>query len=136
MNLRCIMNPPLDNYTKLLGVQIIELKPGFARVKANPNIDHCNFNGVIHGGYIFSIADIAFAYASNAGGQMALALDMYISFRKPAKPGMELEAVAQEVHRSGRTGLYQIKVASNGELVALIQATVYFVDRTPGGECN
>jgi acyl-CoA thioesterase len=130
------MNLTLDNYTKLLGAQIVELRPGFARVKANPIIDHCNFNGVIHGGYIFSIADIAFAYASNAGGQMALALDMYISFRKPAKPCMELEAVAQEVHRSGRTGLYQIKVASNGELVALIQATVYFVDRTPGGECN
>ena len=67
---------------------------------------------------------------------MALALDMYTSFRKPAKPDMELEAVAQEVHRSGGTGLYQIKVASNGELVALIQATVCFVDRTPGGECN
>ena len=130
------MNLTLDNYTKLLGAQIVELRPGFARVKANPIIDHCNFNGVIHGGYIFSIADIAFAYASNAGGQVALALDMCISFRKPAKPGMELEAVAQVVHRSSGTGLYRIKVASNGELVALIQATVCFVDRTPGGECN
>jgi acyl-CoA thioesterase len=130
------MNLTLDNYTKLLGAQIVELRPGFARVKANPIIDHCNFNRVIHCGYIFSIADIAFAYASNAGGQMALALDIYISFRKPAKPDMELEAVAQEVHRSGGTGLYQIKVASNGELVALIRATVCFVDRTPGGECN
>jgi len=130
------MNLTLDNYTKLLGAQIIELRPGFARVKANPNTDNCNFNGVIHGGYIFSIADIAFAYASNAGGHMALALDMYISFRKPVKPGMELEAVAQEIHRSGRTGLYQIKVMSNNELVELIQATVYFLDKTPGERCN
>ncbi|AFA39370.1 hypothetical protein Pogu_1343 [Pyrobaculum oguniense TE7] len=130
------MNLPLDEYTKLLGAEVHEVKPGYAVVKARAPDSACNFNGVVHGGYIFSLADIAFAYASNAGGRMALALDMYISYRKALKPGKLVEAVAREVQRSGRTALYTIEVCSEGELIAYVSATVYLLDKEPGAPCN
>ncbi len=126
------MNPKPDLYTKFLNVEIEEVKPGLARVKTIAPDHSVNFNGVVHGGFIFSVADIAFAYASNAAGKMALALDMCISYRKAAKAGEEIVAVAEEVHKSGKTALYRINVYANQELCAVIQATVYILDKETG----
>jgi len=130
------MNLPVDDYTKLLGVKIREISPGRCVVSAKVPREACNFNGVVHGGYIFSIADIAFAYASNAGGKMALALDMYISYRKALKPGEEIEAEAVEVERGGRTALYIIRVRRGDELIAHVTATVYLFEKPPGASCG
>lgn len=126
-----------DGFLKLVGAELLEAGPGRAVVRAVPTADHCNFNGVVHGGYIFSLADIAFAYASNLAGRAALALDMYISFRRPARPGVPLVAEAREVDRRGRTALYSIWVREEGgEAVAVLQSTVYITDREPGGGCH
>ncbi len=125
------MRPVPDQFSRELGIEVLDVRPGYAKVRAVPSRDHCNFNGMVHGGYIFSVADVAFAYASNAGGKMALALDMYISFRQKVAPGEEITAEAREVHRSGRTGLYRMTVNGPQGLVAEIQATVYFLDREP-----
>ncbi|MEM0483664.1 hotdog fold thioesterase [Pyrobaculum aerophilum] len=130
------MNLPIDEYTKLIGAEVREVRPGYAVVYAKAPKSACNFNGVIHGGFIFSLADIAFAYASNAGGRMALALDMYVSFRKALKPDKSVVATAKELQRSGRTALYLIEVTSEGDLIALITATVYVLDREPGAPCD
>ncbi len=125
------MRPTPDQFSRALGVEVLEVRPGYAKVRALPGKEHCNFNGMVHGGYIFSVADVAFAYASNAGGKMALALDMYISFRQKVSPGEEVVAEAREIHRSGRTGLYRMTVNGPQGLIAEVQATVYFLDRPP-----
>jgi acyl-CoA thioesterase len=119
-----------DRLAELLGVELLELSPGQARVRLRLDQRHLNGAGLVHGGVIFSLADIAFAAASNAHGTLALALDVHISFVK-AKTAGTLTAVAREVALSARIGTYAIEVRDEAqELVALFHGTAYR-KRTP-----
>jgi acyl-CoA thioesterase len=85
-----------------------------------------NFHGIPHGGAVFSLADAAFAAASNSHGQTALALSMTISYLAAAAAGTRLVAEAQELRRGHRAGFYQITVKTEGgDLVATCQAVVH-----------
>ena len=116
-----------DRFAAFLGAEIEVIEPGYSRVRLTVTGDMHNFHGMTHGGVIFSLADIAFAAASNARGQTAVALNDNISFLKATKAGDQLIAEAREQHLGGRTALYEITVTERetGQLVAKSQAMVY-----------
>jgi acyl-CoA thioesterase len=126
-----------DPFAKRMGIELQEVRPGYSRVGMTLTPDMLNFHGIPHGGAIFSLADAAFAAASNSHGQMAVALSVTISFLAAAEPGSHLVAEAQELRKGHRSGFYQIAVRKEtGDLIATCQAVVYrkqefFAERTP-----
>lgn len=114
-----------DRLAAVLGMELAEVSPGRAVVRMQLDERHLNGAGIVHGGAIFSLADVAFAAASNAHGTLALALDVTISFVKAVPSGV-LTARAEELSLGSRTGVYGVRVSNElGEVVALFQGTVY-----------
>jgi len=116
-----------DNFIQFLGIEFMEIKPGYAKARIRISENMLNFHGVAHGGVIFSLADAVFAAASNAHGKRALALSVSIVYRSPVFVGEELVAEANEVSLGRTTALYNMEVrkADSGKLVASCQAVVY-----------
>ncbi|NPA49317.1 MAG: hydroxyphenylacetyl-CoA thioesterase PaaI [Thermodesulfobacteria bacterium] len=115
-----------DQLAVSFGMEILEVRPGFARVKMKVTSSMLNAVKLCHGGAIFSLADFAFAVASNSYGQVAVALSAHINYPAPAKEGDELLATAREISRTRRTGLYQVEVRRQDEtLVALFTGNVF-----------
>ncbi|MCL6638381.1 MAG: hotdog fold thioesterase [Firmicutes bacterium] len=115
-----------DAFTAFLGIEMLEIRPGFARAALAINKNLINFNGVTHGGAVFALADAVFAAASNSHGQVALALNINVSFMKATREGARLTAVAEEENRTARTALYRITVRDGeGDLVAVAGGLVY-----------
>ena len=84
-----------------------------------------NMHGIAHGGAVFSLIDEAFEVSSNSHGAMAVALNMNITYIKPAVKGSLLLAESREVSRGKKTATYQITVKDDEGLIALCQALVY-----------
>ena len=81
-----------------------------------------NGHGICHGGFIFSLADTAFAYACNSGNELTVAQHCSIDFLRPARAGEQLTATAREVARRPRSGVYDVTVCGeDGETVALFR---------------
>lgn len=115
-----------DRFSQWLGLQIDESAPGYCRLHYTINDQMLNGFGIVHGGIIFSAADSAFAFACNSHGHLTVALDVSISFTRPAKSGDRLTVEAREAHLGNRTGLYEIRTTNEaGELVALFKGTAY-----------
>jgi acyl-CoA thioesterase len=116
-----------DPFANSLGATLEAIEKGYARVSLVVVEPMLNFHSVAHGGIVFGLADIAFAAASNSHGQIALALNMSISFLRPANVGDHLVAEAKEVHLGGVTALYDISVIekTSGKSIAKCQAMVY-----------
>ena len=115
-----------DPFANHLGIELLEVRPGYSRVALTVEAHMCNFHGLPHGGVIFSLADAAFAAASNSHGQVAVALNVTISFVAAVEVGTRLLAEGTEEHLGGRTGLYRLAVTTeDGTLVALCHGTVY-----------
>ncbi len=109
-----------DRASRLLGMRLLEVGPGHARVSMRVTQEMVNAQHVCHGGMIFSLADSSFGYASNSHNQRALAASCSIEFLVPAHTGDELTAEAQEAAHVGRTRLYHVRVTNQRkELVAL-----------------
>ncbi len=115
-----------DSYAAFLGATVQAIEPGYSRVTLTVTPEMLNFHGAAHGGLLFSLADIAFAAASNARGQTAVALQVSTSFLRPAQAGDQLVAECQEQDLNGPIGLYRITVRrASGERILQSQATVY-----------
>ncbi len=116
-----------DPFAAYLGAAIEIPKPGHSRVWLTITDEMTNFHGTTSGSVIFALSDIAFAAASNSHGQVAVALNVGISFLKATRPGDRLVAEAKEEHVGGRTALYEITICEeqSGELVAKSQDLVY-----------
>ncbi len=116
-----------DAYAAWLNAHIETIEPGFSQVRLTVTPEMLNFHGVAHGGLLFSLADIAFAAASNARGQTAVALQVSATFMRAAHAGDELLARCRERDLNGPIGLYDIDVRRlpDDELVLQCQATVY-----------
>ena len=107
----------------------LEVKPGYSRLGMTVGEHQVNFHGMPHGGAIFSLADAAFAAASNSHGQTAVALTMNISFLSAVPVGTKLIAEAQEEKLGRRTALYHMTVTTeDGSLVASCHGMVYRKD--------
>lgn len=114
-----------DRYAALTGVEIIEAGTGYCKARMNIEDKHLNGANVVQGGAIFTLADFAFAVASNSHGQLALAINVNISFLKATTVGT-LYAVASEVTEPGRLGAYDVLVTDDeGEIVARFNGMVY-----------
>lgn len=115
-----------DPFAKLMGIELLELRPGYSRVAMTVTPRMVNFHGIPHGGVIFSLADAAFAAASNSHGQTAVALSMTIHYLAATSDGARLVAEAQELRKGNRAGFYQITVKTEGgDFVATCQAVVH-----------
>ena len=116
-----------DTLAALLGATIEAVEPGYSRVSLQVTERMTNFHGTTHGGVIFSLADIAFACAGNARGQLSVALNVNINFIKASQVGDHLVAEATEQHAGGRTGVYDITVTNRdtGALIAKSQNILY-----------
>jgi len=118
-----------DPYARMLGIEVLEIREGYAKASLTVSEDMLNFHGVAHGGLIASLADVAFAAAGNSRNRKAVALSLNITYRRPVKAGEILVAEAFEESLGNRTALYRIVVRnSRGDLVASCQGLVYRMD--------
>ena len=90
-----------DHCARMLGIELGEVAPGYARFSMLVRPDMVNGYGMCHGGMTFTLADIAFAYASNSYNKVAVASACEIVFTAPARAGDTLCAVAEERHLKG-----------------------------------
>src|SRR5512133_1509842 len=110
-----------DRFAGLLGVELTEASDGKARAKLEIGDKHLNAMNNVQGGAIFSLADLAFAAASNSHGTIAVGINASISFMKAARKGT-LYAEASEVSRNEKIAVYLINITdSEGELIACFQ---------------
>ncbi len=114
-----------DAFMSALGLEGEILGPGRARVWGIVRPEHLNFHGTAHGGFLYTLADAAFALASNSHGVRAVALSTRMEYFRPVQAGEPVEAIAEEIHRGNRTALYQVEVRRDEELVALFTGWVY-----------
>jgi acyl-CoA thioesterase len=99
-----------DAASRLLGMEIVQVGPGAAKVSMLVRPDMVNGWAVCHGGFIASLADSAFALACNSHGEVTVAAGFEISFLEPAREGDTLLATATERTTRGRTGIYDVSV--------------------------
>jgi acyl-CoA thioesterase len=115
-----------DRTTQGLGMEILRVKPGYALIAMAVRGDMVNGHHMCHGGFMFTLADSAFAYACNSYNQNTVASSCNIDFLAPAHEGDVLEAEAVERSLSGRTGVYDITVRTrSGRTVALFRGKSY-----------
>ena len=108
-----------DRASQGLGMRIERVGPGEAVLSMEVAAHMVNGHGTCHGGFTFTLADSAFAFACNSHGQRAVAQHCSISFIRPARLGQKLVAHAVERSRTGRSGIYDISVrTAEGEVVA------------------
>ena len=103
---RCEKEP----YPKLLGIEVLEIKPGYARVAMQFKPEMQNIFGMLHGGAIFSLLDEAFQLACNARGEVAVAQQVSTYFLAAARAGADLVAEARELNATRKTALYEVRV--------------------------
>lgn len=107
-----------DKASNALGISPVALHDGYALLRMTVTDLMINGHGIAHGGYVFLLADTAFACACNRAGSVTVAATAEIDFIKPVREGDELEAEAVERTRFGRSGIYDITVRRGTEIVA------------------
>jgi len=111
-----------DRASDALGMKLVEVRPGYARMQMTVREDMVNLHGTAHGGLVFALADSAFGYACNSHNKVAVASNCNIDFLRPAHLDETLTAIAVEQALIGRSGVYDVRVEnSKGELVALFR---------------
>ncbi|MEP1034859.1 hotdog fold thioesterase [Ekhidna sp.] len=114
-----------DTFSQWLGVEVLEVKEGFAKIKMTVRNEMLNGHLVAHGGISFSLADSAFAFASNSHGQKAVSIETSINHVKPIFEGDELIATAEKESISKSLGQYIVRVTRGEELVGLFKGVVF-----------
>jgi acyl-CoA thioesterase len=107
-----------DAASKMLGIELVDYGPGWARTRMTIRDDMVNGHGICHGGMIFSLADTAFACACNSWGPVTVAAQCDVVFVAPARVGDVLTAEARMRSRFGRNGIYDVAVELGGTLIA------------------
>ena len=107
-----------DRASQDMGMQLEHVGPGVARLSMPVAPRMLNGHGTCHGGFIFALADSAFAFACNTDGAASVASHCSISYLRPAAAGERLVAVAAERHRAGRSGIYDVRVTAGDDVVA------------------
>lgn len=111
-----------DRASQALGMRVLEVRPGYARLSMKVRDDMVNGHQLCHGGLIFTLADSAFAFACNTYDLVTVASAGTIEFLLGGRLGDELTATAEERTRSKRTGVYDVSVHNQrGECIALFR---------------
>lgn len=114
-----------DKFAERANIELLSVSPGQARAKMTLHPHHLNGYGTVQGGAIFTLADFAFAAASNSHGKVAVAINVSITFMKAGETGT-LWAEAKEVSKNFKLGSYTVEVKDDqGELVAVFQGLAY-----------
>ena len=115
-----------DEFSQWLGIQRLDEGPGYCKLQMNVNGSMLNGFKIAHGGISFSLADSAFAFASNSRGQKSYSIEISIAHTKKVFEGDTLIAEAKEIDLSNRLGRYGVVVKNQkDEIVALFNGTVY-----------
>jgi acyl-CoA thioesterase len=107
-----------DRASQALGIRVSDVAPGRARATMLVTEAMVNGHGICHGGYVFLLADTAFAFACNTHGPAVVAAGADVSFLAPVRAGEELVAEAAERVLRGRNGLYDVTVRRGDAVVA------------------
>ena len=107
-----------DRASQALGMEILAIGPGTATIAMTITETMVNGHATAHGGFIFTLADSAFAFACNSHGQTTVAAQCAITYIRPAHAGSRLLAEAREISRTGRSGITDVRVSCNGETIA------------------
>ena len=107
-----------DDASSGLGMEIVEIKAGEATLAMTVQPHMVNGQRIAHGGFIFTLADSTFAFACNSRNDRAVAAQCQITFIRPGKLGDRLVAVAREISRSGRSGIYDVRVSVGDVVIA------------------
>jgi acyl-CoA thioesterase len=118
-----------DPYCERLGIDLVDLSAGEAVTELTVTEDLVNFHGTPHGGAVYSLADAAFAAASNSHGTTAVALETNVSYLEAVDVGTTMRATAEETHLSRRTAEYRVTITDDrDERVATFRGRVYRID--------
>lgn len=112
-----------DAASQGLGMRIVEVGPGTATLEMPVRADMVNGHGIGHGGFTFSLADSAFAFACNSYNRRTVAHVCEITYLAPTRLGDVLTATAVERHREGRDGTYDVRVVNDAGVVATFVGT-------------
>jgi acyl-CoA thioesterase len=107
-----------DEASQGLGMEIVEIRPGQATLAMTVRPQMVNGQRIAHGGFIFTLADSAFAFACNTHNERVVAAQGSITFIRPGKLGDRLVATAREISRSGRSGIYDVRVTADDMVIA------------------
>jgi acyl-CoA thioesterase len=107
-----------DDASGALGMEIVDIGPGRATLTMTVRPEMVNGQRIAHGGFIFTLADSAFAFACNSHNDRAVAAQGNITFIRPGKLGDKLVATAREISRSGRSGIYDVRVTIGDAVIA------------------
>lgn len=108
-----------DAASQAIGLEIVEARAGCVKVTMQVRADMLNGHDICHGGFIFAMADSAFAFACNSFNEVTVAAGVTIDFLAPARKGDRLLATATVLSRARRTGLYDVSVTKkDGSLIA------------------
>lgn len=119
-----------DLFSQWLGIEVLEVREGYSKIKMTVRKEMINGFGIVHGGIAFSLADSAFAFACNNRNILSVALDTSINFIKPVHVDDVLIAEAKELHNGKSTGLYHITIINQkGHEVALFKGLCYRTDK-------
>ena len=119
-----------DLFSQWLGIEVLEIKEGYSKIKMTVRTEMINGFGIVHGGIAFSLADSAFAFACNNRNILSVALDTSINFIKPVRVDDVLTAEANELHNGKSTGLYHITITNQQKhLIAQFKGLCYRTDR-------
>jgi acyl-CoA thioesterase len=115
-----------DAFSQWLGIEVLEIREGYSKIKMMVRQEMMNGLNVVHGGIAFSLADSAFAFACNSRNNLSLALETSISFLKPVFVADELIAEAKEIRNGKSTGVYLVEITNqHNQLVALFKGTCF-----------
>ena len=121
-----------DRASRGLGMQIVAVGPGSATLTMAVREDMLNGHDICHGGFVTTLADSAFAFACNAYNEVTVASGFDMNLIAAARMGDVLTAVASEVAKSGRTGVYDIEVRNQrDERVAAFRGRSYTMKGRP-----
>ena len=124
-----------DAASQAMGMTIVTVAPGRAQLAMRVRADMLNGHAICHGGFIFTLADSAFAFACNSYNLSTVASGCAIDFVAPAREGDLLTASARERSASGRTGVYDIEVHNQrGEKIAFFRGKSYRIKGHVVGE--
>ena len=115
-----------DRASQMLGMQVLAISPGSATLQMTVRDDMLNGHDICHGGLVTTLADSTFAFACNSYNEITVASGFDVNLLAASKLGDVLTAVASEVSKSGRTGVYDISVCNQrGEAVAAFRGRSY-----------
>lgn len=118
-----------DDAVRELGIEVEVTGPGRAEARLEIRKEMINGHDVCHGGYLFTLADTAFAYACNSYNRVTVAAGASIEFLRPAKSGDRIVATATEIHRGARTGFYDVVLRNqDGKDIAIFRGRSHSTD--------